>query len=164
MEGVMATEITSFSLLLKEGFNQTAWHGPNLLGSLKGLSLAELLYRPAENVHNIWELAVHCAYWKWAVRHRLLGGGPKETFPVKGRNFFRRQPGLTMADWRVDLGILKRQHEALEKAVRALDPAHYGVRVAGRRNTVRRVVLGIAAHDIYHAGQISLLKRLATIE
>jgi uncharacterized damage-inducible protein DinB len=164
MEGPMATENTSFSLLLKEGFSKAAWHGPNLLGSLKGLSLDELLYRPTDGVHNIWELALHCAYWKWAVRHRLVANSPKERFPLKGRNFFPRHEGLTRAAWKRDLSILKEQHRALEKAVRGLDPKRYGAPVAGRRNTVRRIVLGIAAHDIYHAGQVSLLKRLATIE
>ena len=57
--------------------------------------------------------------------------------------------------------VLKAQHKALKAVILGLDPRIYGSRIAGSRHTVRRTVLGIAAHDIYHAGQISLLKRMA---
>ena len=156
----MTHETGSLALLLDEGFNKAAWHGPNLLGSLRGAGVPELLYRPREAVHNAWELAVHCAYWKYAVRNRLLAG-KRNTFPLEGSNFFRRDKGLVLADWKKDLALLKAQHKALKAAILGLDPKTYGDRVQGSRHTVRRMALGIAAHDIYHAGQISLLKRMA---
>jgi hypothetical protein len=156
----MTQETGSVALLLDEGFNKAAWHGPNLLGSLRGATLAELLYRPRKGGHNAWELAVHCAYWKYAVRNRLVAG-KRNTFPLEGSNFFRRDKGLTLADWKKDLSLLKAQHKALKAVILGLDPRIYGSRIAGSRHTVRRTVLGIAAHDIYHAGQISLLKRMA---
>ena len=156
----MTQEVKSFVLLLEEGFGKAAWHGPNLLGSLRGLSIAELLYRPRNDGHNIWELAVHCAYWKYAVRNRLLAG-KRNTFPLEGSNFFPRNKGLTVDDWRRDLALLKRQHADLKATILTLSPGTYDNRIVGSRHTVRRTVLGIAAHDIYHAGQISLLKRLA---
>ena len=156
----MTQETRSIELLLDEGFNRAAWHGPNLLGSLRGAGLAELLYRPRNQGHNAWELAVHCAYWKYAVRNRLVAG-KRNAFPLPGSNFFRREKGLTLADWKKDLALLKAQHQALKAAILGLDPRTYGNRVARSRHTVRRMALGIAAHDIYHAGQISLLKRMA---
>ena len=156
----MTREIDSFTLLLDEGFSKAAWHGPNLLGSLRGITLPELLYRPRKDGHNAWELAVHCAYWKYAVRNRLVAG-QRNTFPLEGSNFFPRNPGLTLAAWKEDLALLKRQHSLLRAVVLALPPRTYGKKVGGGRHTVRRTVLGIAAHDIYHAGQIGLLKRLA---
>lgn len=156
----MSDERSSLSLLLDEGFNRAAWHGPNLLGSLRGLTLRELLYRPRKASHNIWELAVHCAYWKYAVRNRMIAGR-RNTFPLEGSNFFRRDRGLLLPDWKKDAAMLKQQHAALRTVVLGLDPRTYGHRVLNSRHTVRRTVLGIAAHDIYHAGQISLLKRLA---
>ena len=156
----MGQEKQSFLLLLDEGFNRAAWHGPNLLGSLRGLSLAQLLYRPRKDGHNIWELAVHCAYWKYAVRNRLIQG-KRNSFPLEGSNFFARNKGLSLDDWKRDLALLKQQHRDLKATVVALAPDTFGNRVHGSRHTVRRTVLGIAAHDIYHAGQISLLKRLA---
>jgi len=156
----MTQETKSFALLLDEGFSKAAWHGPNLLGSLRGSTLEELLHRPRRDGHNAWELAVHCAYLKYAVRNRLLAG-KRNTFPLEGSNFFRRDEGLVLADWKKDLALLKAQHKALKAAILGLDPRTYGDRVRGSRHTVRRTALGIAAHDIYHAGQISLLKRMA---
>ena len=157
----MTSETTGALLLLDEGFNKAAWHGPNLLGALRGMTVQELLHRPRKGAHNAWELALHCAYWKHTARHRLLGrkGDP---FPLPGSNFFRREKGLTLADWKKDLALLKKQHVLLRKTVLGLDPASYGDRIADSRHTVRRTVLGVAAHDLYHAGQISLLKRMST--
>ena len=156
----MTGETTSVVLLLDEGFSKAAWHGPNLLGSLRGITLPELLCRPRKDGHNAWELAVHCAYWKYAVRNRLVAGR-RNTFPLVGSNFFRRDTGASLADWKKDLALLKAQHKALKATILGLNPRTYGNRVQGAIHTVRRLVLGIAAHDIYHAGQISLLKRMA---
>ena len=156
----MTQDTRSVALMLDEGFSKAAWHGPNLLGSLRGIGLDELLYRPRKDGHNAWELAVHCAYWKYAVRNRLLAGR-RNTFPLAGSNFFRRDAGLTLADWKKDLALLKGQHAALRDLILGLDPRTYDKRVRGTKHTVRRMALGIAAHDIYHAGQISLLKRMA---
>ena len=156
----MTHDTRSVALMLDEGFSKAAWHGPNLLGSLRGIGLHELLCRPRKDGHNAWELAVHCAYWKYAVRNRLVAG-KRNTFPLEGSNFFRREKGLTLADWKKDLALLKAQHQALRNLILGLDPRTYDKRVRSTKHTVRRMALGIAAHDIYHAGQISLLKRMA---
>ena len=156
----MTDEIRSFILLLDEGFNKAAWHGPNLLGSLRGLSVQQLLFRPRKDGHNIWELAVHCAYWKYAVRNRLVSGR-RNSFPLEGSNFFPRGKGLSVADWKKDLALLKQQHAALRATVLGLDPRTFDNRPKGSKHTVRRTVLGIAAHDLYHGGQVALLKRMA---
>jgi len=150
----------SFALLLAEGFNRAAWHGPNLLGSLRGATVEELLFRPRTKGHNAWELAVHCAYWKYAVRNRVLGGR-RNSFPLEGSNFFPREKGLTLDDWRRDLALLKQQHADLTAALLSLRPGRLDDKVKGTRHTFRRMALGVAAHDIYHAGQISLLRRIA---
>lgn len=156
----MTQDTLTFTLLLDEGFSKAAWHGPNLLGSLRGVTLPQLLFRPRKEGHNIWELAVHCAYWKYAVRNRL-NEGRRNTFPLEGSNFFPRDKGLTLADWKNDLALLKQQHRLLKATIEALDPSTFDSRVPRSKHTVRRTVLGIAAHDIYHAGQIGLLKRMA---
>ena len=156
----MSEDRRSIALLLDEGFNKAAWHGPNLLGSLRGLTLSELIYRPSLDGHNIWELAVHCAYWKSTVRGRLIGPR-RHAFPLKGSNFLARGKGFTLAQWKSDLALLKREHADLKAAILGLDVATYGDRVGASKHTVRRTILGIAAHDIYHAGQIALLKRMA---
>lgn len=140
--------------LLEEGYSRKTWHGPNLRQSLKGVSAAEAARRPAPGRHNIWELALHAAYWKYAVRRRIEGG-KRGSFVLKGSNFFARpQKGkATETAWRADLALLEREHRALEAAIRR-------VLKTPRAKKFLPALYGVAFHDIYHAGQIRLLRRL----
>jgi len=140
--------------ILEQGHWKKAWHGPNLKQSLKGVTPKQAAWRPAAGRHNIWEEALHAAYWKYAVR-RILEGGKRGSFALKGSNFFARpeKGRITDAAWRSDKGILETEHERLRDAVKkALK--------RGTRAKVPRLVYGVAFHDIYHAGQIRLLRRL----
>ena len=75
--------------LLDQAYERRSWHGPNLRGSVRGVSAAVAAHRPAEGRHNIWEVALHAAYWKYVVRRRLLGE-KRGSFPLKGSNWFPR--------------------------------------------------------------------------
>jgi len=140
--------------LLDEGYSRKTWHGPNLRQSLKGVSASEAAWRPAGGRHNIWELALHSAYWKYAVRRRIEGA-KRGSFILKGSNFFTRpeKGKTTEADWRADLSLLEKEHAALEAAIR-------GVLKTPRAKRLLPVLYGVAFHDIYHAGQIRLLRRM----
>jgi len=140
--------------MLAEGFTRPAWHGPNLRQSLKGVRAKHAAWRPAQGRHNIWELALHSAYWKHAVR-RKIEGGKRGTFVLKGSNFFTRpdKRGATEAAWRADLALLENEHRALEQSVRR-------VLKTNPPRKLLRMLYGIAFHDVYHAGQIRLLRRL----
>ena len=140
--------------LLEEGFERKTWHGPNLRQSLKGVTASQAASRPAPGRHNIWELALHSAYWKYAVRRRIEGG-KRGSFILKGSNFFARpeEGKTTEAAWRADLALLEREHNELERAIRR-------VLKTPRARKLLPSLYGIAFHDIYHAGQIRLLRRL----
>ena len=146
---------------LDRGYNLTSWHGPNLRGALKGVRADLAAKRPGLDRHNIWEVAVHCAYWKYVVRRRLLGE-KRGSFPLKGSNFFKRPEGKVGLEkaWAGDLRLLDQVHQSLRDAIASWDPKLLEVRPKGSRTSVQRMILGVAAHDIYHAGQIQLVKRL----
>jgi hypothetical protein len=146
--------------LLGEGYEKKAWHGPNLRGSLRGLELPQVIWRPMPGRHNIWEIAVHAAYWKYTVRRRLLGE-KRGSFPLKGSNWFPRPSDGDAAEWRDDLALLEQTHRSLRAAVAEVDPATLDRAPAGSKVTNAALIRGIACHDVYHAGQIQLLKRLA---
>src|SRR5262245_40742918 len=108
--------------MLDEGFDKSSWHGTTLLGSLRGLSLTTAAWRPAPNRHNVWEIVVHAAYWKYAVRRRLMDE-KRGSFPLKGSNWFARPDGSPDArHWRDDVGLLVAEHRALRDAVARLVP------------------------------------------
>jgi hypothetical protein len=146
---------------LDRAFDVASWHGPNLRGVLRGLTAARAAWRPAPDRHNIAEHVLHAAYWKYAARRRLRGGEPRGSFPIRGSNWFPVPGPLPEGDWRGHLTLLDEQHRALREAVAELDPARLGEAVGSQGKSTRRsLVLGVAAHDVYHAGQIQLLKRL----
>jgi hypothetical protein len=152
-------EIRTLLRLLDEAYERKAWHGPNLRGSLRGLTARQAAWRPGRGRHNIWEIALHCAYWKYAVRRRLTGE-KRGSFAVAGSNWFARPAGHTEKAWRGELKLLEQTHRALRRAVAAFEPARLHRRPTGSRSTPFGQILGVAFHDVYHAGQIQLLKRL----
>ena len=154
------SEIEVIILQLEQAFQRRSWHGTNLMGSIRGLKPAVAAWRPHPSRHNIWELILRAAYWKYAV-YRRLSGKARGSFPLKGSNFFpRTEEKATDAALKADIKLLKEQHAMLVDAVRGLDPSRFGSVPAGSEFTFRDLALGAAAHDLYHAGQIQLLKRL----
>jgi hypothetical protein len=84
--------MTPIELLLTQidqAYDHRSWHGTNLRGSIRGLTPEEAVWRPAPRRHNIHELIVHCAYWKYVVSRRLAGG-KRGSFALKGSNWFAR--------------------------------------------------------------------------
>jgi hypothetical protein len=145
---------------LDEAFDHPAWHGTNLRGSLRGLDAKIAAWRPRRGRHNIWELTVHAAYWKYAVRRRLTGE-KRGSFALQGSNWFPRPIGETSASaWTSDVRLLVREHQLLREVVARMRDADLDGRVGGRRWTRRALISGVVAHDVYHAGQIQVLKRL----
>ncbi len=121
---------------------------------MRGVSAEEAAWRPGPGRHNIWEIVVHAAYWKYAVRRRLRGD-PRGSFACEGSNWFVRPSSSTQNNeetWREDKNLLEREHQKLREAVAELTEA-------GRRRWLSQIY-GVAFHDVYHAGQIRLLRRL----
>jgi hypothetical protein len=140
--------------LLDEAYEKKTWHGPNLKQSLKRVSAKQAAWRPGPGRHNIWEVTLHAAYWKYAVRRRVEGG-KRGSFALKGSNFFARpeKRKLNEAAWSADKKLLEREHRALTEAVAKVLRTPRGAKVMTQ-------LYGVAFHDIYHAGQIRLLRRL----
>jgi hypothetical protein len=140
--------------LLDEAYEKKTWHGPNLKQSIKGVTAKQAAWRPGPRRHNIWEVTLHAAYWKYAVRRRIEGG-KRGSFVLKGSNFFTRPEAgkLHEAAWRADRKLLEQTHRALRKAVAKVLRTPRGARVVHQ-------IYGVAFHDIYHAGQIRFLRRL----
>ena len=142
-----------FLNLLDDAYDKQAWYGPNLRGSLRGVGHVLAAWRPAAARHNIWELAAHAAYWKYAVRRRLTGE-KRDSFSLEGSDWFLRPQAETEEAWKADLAVLATEHRLLRETVRTLAPLAFTAKAA-------RMIRGAAMHDVYHAGQITLVKRMA---
>ena len=151
--------ISTLLALLDEAYDRRSWHGPNLRGSLRGLRAAQAAWRPGRGRHNAWELAVHAAYWKYVALRRLTGER-WGSFLRAGSNWLSSPRPPTEAAWRKDLLLLAHCHERLRAAVARLGDSDLERRAPGGRETIGHLLRGVAAHDLYHAGQIRLLRRL----
>ena len=157
-------QVKKLIAMLDEAYAGPAWHGPCLREAVRGVTHREAAWRPARGRHNIWELAVHAAYWKYIAVRRILGETAM-SFGEPGHNFFSRPMKGTAgsqhaAQWRRDLARLAQMHKELRKAVATLQDSALDRHARGGRHTNRVLIAGEAMHDVYHAGQIQLLKRL----
>jgi uncharacterized damage-inducible protein DinB len=146
---------------LDRAYDRPSWHGTNLRGSVRRVTPALAAWRPHPDRHNVWELVVHCADWKYAAWRRLTGER-RGSFPLKGSNWFARPTDdVSERAWRDDLALLDDVHRRLREAVATLKTRDLPRRIAGGKVTIDALVTGVVAHDLYHAGQIQLLKKLA---
>lgn len=138
-----------------------AWHGgPTPAGAVRGVTAAVARWRPRPGRHTIWELALHAAYWQYAIRRRLLGAEAGR-FPRSPANWPGMPARATEAAWEADRGLLRETHRLLHEAVEEFPAALLGKSAGGRKRwTWGDLLMGIAMHDAYHAGQIQLMKRL----
>jgi uncharacterized damage-inducible protein DinB len=144
--------------LLDEAYHRKSWHGTNLRGSLRGLSAADAVRRTAASRHNIAEVVLHCAYWKYTVRRRLLDE-PRGGFPLSGSDWFPVDAPLDDKTWKQHLRLLKSEHDQLRAAVDDFDPRRLPDLPPNGSVPYDMLIRGVALHDVYHAGQIQLIKR-----
>ena len=142
-----------------QAFDHAAWHGTPLWGSLRGATPRAALWRPGRRRHNIWEVVLHAAYWKYIVRRRLTRDAELR-FPRAGSNWPRLPAATDASAWRRDVALLRDQHRLLRAVIARFPAARLNARGWHSRWTNAQHIYGIASHDLYHAGQIQLLKVL----
>jgi uncharacterized damage-inducible protein DinB len=138
------------------------WHGSPLMQILAGIDHVQASARPIVGGHTIWELVLHMTGWKNEVRRRL--GGAPAAEPSEGD--WPIPPAATVDAWRAAVDALVDAHQALAAAVSRTtedrlfaptnDPRD---RETGAGVTHYVLLHGIVQHDVYHAGQIALLKK-----
>ena len=146
--------------ILDQAYDHHSWHGTNLRGSIRRVSPAQAAWRPGPRRHNIWETMVHAAYWKYTAWRRLTGT-KRGSFPLEGSNWFPRPADMTDRAWRSEVALLDRMHAQLREEVAGLSTRDLYATPRGSKVSNFALLSGVAAHDLYHAGQIQLLKRLA---
>jgi len=143
---------------LERAFSANAWHGPALLEILAGIDHETASAQPIDGAHSIWRLVIHLTVWKDVVRRRLASPTPIQ--PTTAEDF-PPLPEPTAANWAATLEELRRSHRQLLEAVRASAMESFDRTVPGKDYAAFVMLLGIAQHDDYHGGQISLLKKAA---
>ncbi len=142
---------------LSRAYSGKAWHGPSLRTVLRGVTASQAAQRPAPNAHTIWELVLHIAAWDRVVSERIQGG--KTTKLPPNQNF----PTVTDTSetaWKKTLKELEKQHRALKAAILNFPTAKLDRNLSGGDYTYYITMHGAVQHDLYHAGQIAILKKM----
>ncbi len=143
-----------FADQLERAFSGGAWHGPSVLEALAGVDAATANARPLAVRHSIGELVLHLATWIEVARQRIAGETSagvtdEEDWPTAG---------VSEAAWKHGLAQLEAAHERLLAAVATLDDSRLDDPVPGSDPTIRGLLFGVLQHNVYHAGQIALLR------
>lgn len=146
---------------LQRAFDGDAWHGPSVIAALSGVTTQQAVAHPIPQAHSIWQIVLHLISWKNEVRRRLGGADPAPPIEGDWPEAGRRDP----AAWSATLATLRDAHAAMIAAARKLTDERLNDMVGTKRDaalgtgTFYVLLHGSAQHDIYHAGQISLLKK-----
>jgi uncharacterized damage-inducible protein DinB len=144
---------------LRRAFGGEAWHGDSLFEILDGITAAQAAARPIKNAHSIWELVLHIAAWDGAVRRRLGG----EALALSDEQNFPPVSDTSESAWRKALAHVRQVHDELIAAVSAFPDSRLDQKVPGKDpdyDTFYYMLHGVVQHELYHAGQIALLKKM----
>ncbi len=142
---------------LRRAFDGSAWHGPAVLELLEDVDAMTAASKPLRDVHSIWELLLHIAAWDGAALRRI--GGKKTQ--LKGKQNFPPVPRPTESIWREAVAQATRTHNLLVETVAGLSESRLRDIVPGKRYDFYHMLHGVAQHELYHAGQIAILKKAA---
>jgi uncharacterized damage-inducible protein DinB len=145
---------------IRRAFEGSAWHGDSVLKLLADVDGKTAAARPIKNAHTIWELVLHIAAWDDAVRRRARG----TRVSLSDKQNFPPVVDYSEAAWRKSIEEVKHTHDQLVKAVAAFPDSQLGKQVPGKKATYHNffyMFSGIVQHELYHAGQIALLKKFA---
>ena len=143
---------------LRRAFAGDAWHGDSLLEILDGVTAAQASARRIPHAHTIWELVLHIAAWDGAVLRRLGG----EAVELSDEQNFPPVRDTSETAWRKAVEHARRVHEELVHGAAGFPDSRLGERVPGKQGahyTYYYMLHGVAQHELYHAGQIALLKK-----
>lgn len=150
------TETHRINSLLKRAFQGPAWHGPSLRELLEGVTAEQALAHPIPGAHSIWELVNHVIAWE-QISKRRLEGDPANDVPDEV-NF----PPVADTDehaWQVTLESLAASNQSLRDSIKRIDDVKLEEMAAGQSYSNYAMLHGVIQHDLYHAGQIALLKK-----
>ncbi|MFZ3266130.1 MAG: DinB family protein [Terriglobales bacterium] len=144
---------------LRRAFYGDAWHGDSLFEILEGVTATQASARPVRSAHTIWELVLHIAAWDGAVRRRMTGAAVE----LSGDENFPPVTDTSEAAWRGALERVRRVHDELIGAVSSFQEARLGEQVPGKQGAHYNfyyMLHGLAQHELYHSGQIALLRKV----
>jgi uncharacterized damage-inducible protein DinB len=149
------TEIQRILDQMDRAFSGDAWHGPSLMQLLEGLRAEAASKHAVRGAHSIWELVHHVGAWNTIVRQRLEG----EAVEVTPERDWPPVREASESAWRHALEALAESRASLRKVVDSLRDDQLEEKIAGSSVSRYAILHGVIQHDLYHAGQIAILRK-----
>ena len=140
---------------MDRAFSGDAWHGPSLMSLLDGLSAEDASKHSVRGAHSIWELVHHIGSWNAIVRRRFEG----ETVEITPERDWPPVWEVSETAWKRALESLVESRALLRKSVEKLGDDHLDQTLPGTKDSRYQILHGVVQHDLYHAGQIAILKK-----
>ena len=137
---------------LNRAFGGEAWYGPPLRNLLDGVSDEQAKQHPIKGAHSIFELVTHVRTWMDVAAKRIASSEEVLTTVEDWTDISR-------SSWPAALEELEHAESRLADAVARLSTERLEQKVPGQPHSIHGEVLGVLQHNVYHAGQIALLKR-----
>ncbi|MBA3806116.1 MAG: DinB family protein [Acidobacteria bacterium] len=149
------SEVKRIQDQLRRSFEGPAWHGPSIKELLAGVIAEQATAKPLAEAHSIWEIVLHIAAWEEAALRRLAG----DRAELSTEEDWPPVPDTSEAAWRDTLELMEQNHLRLRDALAGLDDSRLPEPVVDGMSSVYGTLHGVIQHNLYHAGQIALLKR-----
>ncbi len=150
------TELGRIADQLKRAYEGPAWSGPCLLDVLRDLTADEAAAKPIPGAHSIWEILAHLVAWEEVVTRRLQGEPFRE---YSAEEDWPPVENTSAGAWAALLERLKASNLTLRQAVLGFEQMRLSALVPNADYTFYVMMLGAVQHDMYHAGQIGILKK-----
>jgi uncharacterized damage-inducible protein DinB len=149
------TEVERILDQMNRAYEGEAWHGSSLRETLAGVSAQQAMARPIPNGHSVWELVLHIAAWKAAVRRRLQG----DRAALSDEEDWPPVVDPSAANWSAATNALDQAHRNLIAAVARVEESALHQPILPGMPSVYVTLHGVIQHDLYHTGQIGILKK-----
>jgi uncharacterized damage-inducible protein DinB len=151
------TEIDRIRDQFRRSLDGNAWHGPAIAELLTEVTAEAASARPVTSAHSIWELALHIGAWQHAAVRMLRGEAvhlsDAEDWPPAGEGEL---------EWQLAVAHVRRTHADLDASMGMLDDSRLNDPIPARDYDTYFLLHGVIQHNLYHAGQIAMLKKALT--
>jgi uncharacterized damage-inducible protein DinB len=145
---------------LQRACEGNAWHGPAVQELLKGMSARQAAAQSIPAGHSIWEIVLHMTAWQDVARRRLVG---ELVIDLPPELDWPPVPDKSETAWQQTVERLTQSKQQLYRAISQLDDERLSDPVPGKDYSVYVLLHGVIQHNLYHAGQIAVLKKLAPV-
>lgn len=135
-------------------FDGDSLNGPSLMATLDSLSASEALSTDTFEGYSAWEIAAHCAYYKYLIARGLGAGAELEPYPFAEGNFPPPPAGAGDSAWKEARDYLRLAHRVCSDEIRASGPAALDGEFAQWKMAFRDAIAWLCSHDSYHNAQI----------